>query len=71
MRKITLCNDFVELLLGCYKKVHIETYSLSKKKENLVMLCIARKKTPVSLFDQNRTQDNIKSHIQHEKIWLR
>ena len=37
MRKITLCNDFVELLLGCYKKVHIETYSLSKKKENLVM----------------------------------
>ena len=44
MRKITLCNDFVELLLGCYKKVHIETYSLSKKKENLVMLCIARKK---------------------------
>ena len=35
------------------------------------MLCIARKKTPVSLFDQNRIQDNIKSHIQHEKIGLR
>ena len=52
--------------LGCYKKVHAKTHRLSKKKDVIVILVLQKTKNS-NLFDKNRIQDNVKSHIKNEE----
>ena len=54
--------------LGFHKKVLIKTQG--KKKDVLVIFALQERKK-FNLFDKNCTQENVKSHIQHEDSWLR
>ena len=47
-----------------YKKVHIKTQSMSKKKDVLVILH-RKKRMSFNLFDKNCTQENVQLHVQH------
>ena len=55
--------------LGFYKKVHIKTQSMSKKKDVLAILHGA-KQMSFNLFDKNCTQENVQLHFQHGESWL-
>ena len=50
--------------LGFYKKVHIKTQSMSKKKNVLVIL-YRKKRMSFNLFDKN-----VQLHLQHRESWL-
>ena len=52
--------------LTFYQKVHVKTHSL-RKGECFCNLCIA---VSSNLFDKDRTQYNVKWHIQQEGSWL-
>ena len=55
--------------LGFYKKVHIKTQSMSKKKDVLVILH-RKKRMSFNLFDKNCTQEYVQLHLRHGESWL-
>ena len=55
--------------LGFYKKVHIKTQRLNKKK-NVFVIFVSQETKNSHLFDKSGTQDSIKFHFQHEGSWL-
>ena len=50
--------------LGFYKKVHIKTLSMSKKKDVLVILH-RKKRISFNSFEKSCTQENVELHLQH------
>ena len=50
--------------LGFYRKAHIKTQSMSKKKDVLVILH-RNKQMSFNLFDKNCTQESVQLHLQH------
>ena len=54
--------------LSFYKKGHIKTLRLIKKKDVFVIFILQETKNS-NIFGQNRTQDNVKYDIQHEDSW--
>ena len=61
--------DQDEEQLGFYKKAHIKTQSMNKKKDVLVILH-RKKQMSFNLFDKNCTQENVQLHLQHGESWL-
>ena len=61
--------DQDEEQLGFYKKAHIKTQSMNKKKDVLVILH-RKKGMSFNLFDKNCIQENVQLHLQHGESWL-
>ena len=55
--------------LTFYKKVHIKTQSMSKKKDVIVILH-CKKQMSFNLLDKNCTRENVQLHLQHGESWL-
>ena len=52
--------------LDFHKKVHPKTQRLTKEKD-VFLIFVLQKTKNCNLFHKNRTQDNVKCHIQNEQ----